>query len=615
MTPPAHLQARQPPTTRLALRRLLQDDGSAGAVAAVERGLAALRQQGLLTPLEVYVLRSVTLEPLAPRLRALAGARAGLDLELRFGNFDQFEQEIAGRGALPADEPGAVVLAARLEELAPPLVRRFAHTAPAQRAALAAEVAGRITGWLDDLRARWPRAAILLLGFALPEGTFGLAESRTEDGQLATIRRLNATLASACRGRTGTYWLDLDHALAGPGRRAAYDRRLWAHARLPYGQAGLEALATLLWRALAALSTPRRKCVVLDCDHTLWGGILGEDGPDGIALGPEHPGSAFVAFQEALLELHGRGVLLALCSKNDEAQVLEVLDHHPCQVLRRAHLAAWRINWRDKASNLAELAHALDLGLDALIFVDNSPFECELVRQQLPQVEVVEAPADPLRLEPLVADLDSLDSLVWTDEDAARGDMYRAQAERGRLQAASASLEDYLRSLEMRLWIAPTGTAEIARVGQLTRKTNQFNLTTRRYSDQEIRLLLADPEVEVVHARLADRFGDYGLTAVVILRREAHQLRIDSLLLSCRIIGRGVEDALLSWLVRRAAAAGVQTVLGEYIATSRNGQTRDFYRRFGFDDLGEGRFAWPIGRALPAAPDWIALQPSEDVAP
>lgn len=604
---------------RAGLVALVETDRGAGAVAFVNRcidSLAGRRPAGLVDT-QVFVLRTITLEPLAPRLRAMA-LRDGLNLRIAFGEYNQFEQEIAGRGALPGDVvPEFVVVAARLDELAPPLVRRYVGTPTERRAAIAGQVLERIEHWLDRIRDRWPDVTVLLHGFEQPAGAFGLAEDRVVDGQRRLVRQLNDRLADLCRTRPGAYLVAIDPALADIGRRHAYDARTWAHARLPYSIEGLDALSALLLRFISAAKTPRRKCVVLDCDDTLWGGILGEDGPEGIALGPDHPGSAFVAFQDALLNLRDRGVLLALCTKNNEADVLEVLDRHPFQVIRREHLAAVRINWQDKVANLAELADELNIGLDSMIFIDDSSFECDLLRKQLPEVQVVQTPTDRLRLARLVTDeLRSLDALGWSQEDSRRGGMYQAQAARERAREAFGSVDDYLRSLEMRLDLAWTGRPQIARVSQLTRKTNQFNLTARRHTEQAIEAFVSDGDTYVLHAHLADRFGEHGLTVVLLLVREHAALRVDTFLMSCRIIGRRVEDAVMAWVLRFAASlAGVDEVVGEYIPTQKNHQTKDFYLRLGFEaTVDEGRWRWPVdGRTVPAYPDCFVLTlPSGD---
>ena len=604
-----HLAAGEGAEAERLLVRLLDADRSRSTVAFANRAIDRLRER--LKPAGVYVLRTVTLEPLGPILRALA-FRDGLNLDVRFGEFDQLEQEIAGVGALPDEAPDFVLVLARLEDLAPPLVRRFIGTAPGQRQALADAVLDRAAGWLDGLHARWPRATLLLSGFEEPsEAAYGVADARVADGQRGFVRRLNTGLAERCQQTPGAFLVDIDAALAAVGRERAHDRRMMAHARLPYSGVGLEALATRYARVIGARAARRRKCVVLDCDNTLWGGIIGEDGMDGIQLGPDHPGRSFVAFQEALLTLHDRGVILALNTKNNEADVLEVLDQHPSQVLRKGHLAAWRINWQDKASNLESLAAEINIGVDSLIFIDDSDFECQLVRERLPQVLVVQTPSDPLAMADVVRDLRCLDALDVSAEDKKRGEMYKAQAVRERTRRESGSLDNFLGSLDMALTIAETAAAQVPRVAQLTQKTNQFNLTTRRYTEADIERLVASPDHSVHHLHLTDRFGEYGITGAVVVRYADGRAVIDTLLMSCRILGRTVEAALLAWLLRETAARGAVEVIGERVPTRKNHQTADLFERFGFEAAGEmdGVLRWRRAAAAPPPdyPPWFTL--------
>ncbi len=596
----AALKSGDVPGALHALRAMVAADRSRRTLALVDRALDQVDTSKELRTLSIYVLRSMTLEPLAPFVRA-HGLAHGLDIRLRFGEYDQFEQELAGRGALPELAPDAVIFAARLEELSPDLAYRFIGTA-ARHADVMHEVTTRVGGWLDAASNRWPRALQFLWNFAEPlHAAFGLAEASVT-GQRAAVRELNRTLATSCRDRSGTTLFDLDVALAALGRARAYDARNMATARLPYASEALDTIGKTTARVLAAAFTKRRKCLVLDCDNTLWGGIVGEDGFDKIALGPDHPGSAYVAFQRAVLNLADRGVVLALASKNNEDDVLRVVREHPFQQLREEHLAAWRVNWNDKATSLRELATELNLGLDSLVFIDDSEFECGWVRERLPEVLVVKAPADPLELEGLVGDLAAFDSLALSDEDLARGQMYKAETARTRAREASQSVEEYLDGLGMRLTISPARDEHVVRVAQLTQKTNQFNLTTRRYTEADIQGFLAAPDMDVFQVSLADRMGEYGLTGVLITRTTQERLLVDTMLLSCRVLGRNVEHALFAFLVRHAAARGARTVVGEYLPTAKNAQTADLYPRFGFTKVEGCADAARFERATVAPP-------------
>jgi FkbH-like protein len=312
--------------------------------------------------------------------------------------------------------------------------------------------------------------------------------------------------------------------------------------------------------------------------------VVGEDGLDGIALDPVvAPGSIYQQFHRALLDLHARGVVLALCSKNNEVDVLDVLDRHPASLLRRRHFAAWRINWNNKAQSLRELAAELRLGLDSFVFLDDSPMERDLVRRALPMVAVPEFPQRLSELPLLLPRGGWFATGAVTAEDLARGDSYAVNRDRQQLLADAGSIESYLASLGTWAQVAPATAGDVARVAQLTQKTNQFNLTTRRYTAPEIDAMLADPGCAITTLRAGDRFGDLGLVGVLIARHDAGGARIDSLLLSCRALGRDLEQVFLGRsLALLRDRWGVTSVRGEFRRSTRNEQVADFYARCGF---------------------------------
>lgn len=554
------------------------------------------------------VLRSFTAEPLIDALRARALADR-LVLDVAIAGHGQLEQEIVEQ---PVDESiDAVIVATRLVDLVPDLGRGFAALAAGRAIELTDAVLDRAEGWLAGLRRCHPRALLILCGFALPATpSYGIADRAVELGHRRAVERLNDRLAAIAGERAGAVFVDVDAALAAVGYHGALDPRTDAVARQPLAPPGIDALARTLARVLGAGFAPRRKCLVLDCDHTLWGGVIGEDGIEGISLGPEYPGSAFVELQRAVLDLASRGVILALASKNNEADVLEVLDDHPHQVLRREHFAAWRIDWSDKAANLESLAAELDIGTDSLVLFDDSDFECELVRQRLPEVLVVRAPAEPLELAPALDALRCFDTLGLSDTDRQRGAMYRAQAERNRARVEAPSLAAFLGSLELRLAIEPTGAGQIERAAQLTQRTNQLNATTRRYTAADIEALIADSDVDVLHVRVADRFGDHGVCGLAIVRRgRGDEAELDTLLVSCRVIGRGVEDALVAAVEDRARDAGSAWLIASYRPTAKNAPVSDLFDRLGFERIAENDAAVRYRRNLDAVrsmPPWFA---------
>lgn len=533
-----------------------------------------------LRPLRVAVLATVAAQVLEPFL-VVEGAARGWRIEAWFGPFGQLEaQALEAASALYAQRPEAIVILARIEELAPAWAEEFLSD-PAVAEQRLEELAERWRALLGALRARTD-AKILAANFAPPKHlAAGLADAALAPSQTAGVQRANDALAAACQATPDAFVFDCARLVAEHGLRAWHDARLFALARQPWSVGAQIALARGLARSLRAAFVPPAKCLVLDADDTLWGGVLGEEGPGGIALGEEFPGSVFKGFQKYLRTLKQRGVLLALASKNNEAEVLEVLERHPDGVLRREDFAAVRINWREKSANLAELAAELNLGLESLVFFDDSPFEREEVRRALPMVQVIEAPADALAYREAIEESGFFDQLVLSAEDRRRGELYQSRAAGAVAQRAAGSPEEFLASLEMVATIGAVDAESLPRVAQLLAKTNQFNLTTRRHTAAQLAAMIAEGAV-ALWLRLADRFGDHGLVGVALAQPDGVRWRIDTFLLSCRVIGRGAETALLAELASRVVARGATELVGEYLPTGRNELAADFYARHGF---------------------------------
>ena len=419
---------------------------------------------------------------------------------------------------------------------------------------------------------------------------------------------MNAALADACRTVPGAFVFDYARVVAEHGLRGWHDARLFAMARQPWSVAAQIAIANVLSRTLRAAFFAPAKCLIIDADETLWGGILGEEGLGGIALGDEYPGNVFNGFQKYLRALKERGLLLALVSKNDEAEVLTVLDQHPDGILRRGDFAAWRINWREKSANLREIASALNLGLESLVFFDDSPFEREEVRRALPEVTVLDVPADPLRYREVIDECEAFDQLTFSSEDAQRAGLYRQQTARVEAARAAASPEEFLASLDLVATIGFVGPETLPRVAQLLGKTNQFNLTTRRHTAAEIAQMIAQGAV-ALWLRLADRFGDHGLVGVAIARPEGVRWVIDTFLfeLPGHWAPRGVA-ALLAQLATTVQTRGGNELIGEYLPTARNGLVADFYPAHGFVPCGAGRWQRNLADGALAPPPHIRMQ-------
>ena len=330
----------------------------------------------------------------------------------------------------------------------------------------------------------------------------------------------------------------------------------------------------------------RKKCLVLDLDNTLWSGILGEDGLENIKMNETYPGNCFRFFQEYLLQLCKNGVILAVCSKNNELDVLEVWERHPDMLLRKEHIVSYRINWNNKADNIREIAEELNIGLDSLVFVDDNPAERELVKQMLPQVTVPDFPKQPYLFPEFIKYLtDNYFSIYQlTSEDVIKTQQYKENAERRQFQNHFTDFDSYLRSLEIELTIEPASDLNIIRLAQMTQKTNQFNLTTQRYTETDIRNF-ANNGARIYGLRVKDRFGDSGLTGLIIIKNEElkNLVEIDTLLLSCRILGKNIETVFVQYVLMKLKEAGIKNVKANYIKTLKNSQVAEFYEKLEFE--------------------------------
>lgn len=548
-----------------------------------------------LPPLRIAVLRNITVEPIQGYLEFMA-SELRFRAEVAFGGFDTFAQEaLGGAPVLLHRELDAVLVFTPLPALSTLLDTGFSGLSPEKVEEEVARLLALFEASIRGIREQ-TNAMILWHGLEAPlYPALGIQDAQLPWGQAAVVARLNEGLRQALSCVSSAYLVSTQACLARLGARQFYDARYWQIARSPYSRQGLAEIAREDFKYLRALKGRTRKCLVLDCDNTLWGGIVGEDGLEGIKLGSAHPGSAFMEFQREVLSLHRRGVILAVCSKNNLADVMDVFDRHPDMVLKREHMAAWRVNWQDKAGNLREIAAELNIGIDSLVFADDSDFEVNLVRELVPEVQVLHLPlARPADYRWLLAACGAFDLPHLTDEDRKRGELYRAESARNLERAATTDLESYCRSLEMRLQIGRADEMNIPRIAQQTQKTNQFNLTTRRYSDADIRRFANGGGHDVLWLRVADKFGDMGIVGTCVVRYEGADAVVDTLLMSCRALGRGVEDRFLAETIRLARARGAQRMLGQYVPTPKNGQVADFYGRQGFSPApaadGEGRW-------------------------
>ncbi len=506
--------------------------------------------------------------------------------------FGAYVQEVLDPGsALHAFKPELVVVATHWRDM----VTDLPIGCPA------AEVESALEAKVALFRGLWGRLAaagvkiVQHLMVPPPHRYRGVAERAAAASPANQIRRLNERLIEAGSGLVT--WIDMEALATKIGASRFSPAKFYHSAKLEHDQRWLPDYLPAFQAAWRAANARAKKVLVLDLDNTLWGGVIGDDGVGGIKLGAASPaGEAFEDWQRYIKGLRERGVILAVCSKNDPA-IAATGFAHPNAVLRREDFAAFECSWSDKAGGLRRIAQTLNVGIDSFVFCDDNPAECELVRQELPEVAVVHMGTDPASFIDLFDAGHWFDMQAYTSEDLGRAQAYTARAAALAEQAEATDIGAYLAGLEMKGRLYRPEETDIARVAQLELKTNQFNVTTRRYSEAQIRSFMDRNDAVVLAFRLADRFGDHGLTSTLVAFREDDAMRIDSWLMSCRIFSRSAEPFMLKGLIDIAAGMGANRLVGEYQATAKNDVVADLYPRLGFSEREDGLYERTIGDA------------------
>lgn len=566
---------------------------------------------------KLAILRSVTVEPLVPLLRAAAFVN-GIDLDVRVSDFDTYAGEMLDPGsALYAFDPRVVILALNTASAAPQL---WAPTDDSEAAlhATADETVERLASLIRAFRTN-SQADLIFHTLDAPDlTTRGSLERKASFGQRAAIASVSDRLCALARSLPGVHPLDYDALVARHGRREWFDEGKWEQFRLPATAPNLRHIVDEWLRFIQPSIGAVVKAAVVDLDDTLWRGVLGEDGVAKLRMGAEPPGTPYRAVQRALLALRERGIVLAVCSKNDEADAMEVLAKHPDMLLRPEHFAVMRIDWESKAENVKAIAAALNIGLDALAFIDDNPVERAEVRALLPQVKVLDLPADPSKFARIILESPFFQRVsAGTAEDAQRTQFYKQQAERAKMLASVGSKEEFLRSLDQVAEIAAADDLTVSRVAQLTQKTNQFNLTTRRYAEADVARFASDPRFGVWTIKVRDRLGDSGIVGAAIVRDDADACEVDTLLLSCRVIGRGIETAFIAYIADQARLRGKSRLVGMFCPTAKNEPAKHFYEDHGFrriaDDANGSVWELALAKSGLKAPEWITVTPAPAV--
>jgi FkbH-like protein len=543
------------------------------------------------------VLSSCTVDHLFPAIR-VGGLRRRLVFDLYKGAFGQYRQEILDpASSLRAFAPEIILLSLTAREA----------IAGVPLGVTADEAERAVARTTDELCELWTSARnnfgalIIQQSFLdVSDSLFGSYDRLVPGAPIRLVARLNERVADAA-ARDRVLLLDVARASAREGIDAWFDVTRWLQGKIEIAPQAASTYGELVSRVVAAQRGQSRKCLVLDLDNTLWGGVIGDDGLDGIVLGEGSAlGEAHLALQRFAKLLKERGIILAVCSKNDLGVAELAFRDHPEMALRRSDIAAFVANWTDKAENLRAIAQQLNIGLDSLVFVDDNPVERARVRESLPMVAVPELPSDAANYVRCIADAGYFEAVSFTDEDRDRAGQYAANAERETLRTASQGIEPFLRGLDMRMEFGPVAPVDLARTTQLINKTNQFNTTTRRYTAEDVAKFASSPENLALQFRLVDRFGDNGLVSVMVMRPVVggpDVLEIDTWVMSCRVFGRELEFEVMNVAVEFARSRGVRELRADYIPTEKNGIVSDLFGRLGFSsrpesDLGNGASRW-----------------------
>jgi FkbH-like protein len=533
--------------------------------------------------LHIAVIGSTTLEPLAACLDVKVRI-AGFSVETYVGGFNTYRQEVLDKTSeLYRAAPDVIILSIDAWSILDKLfIANYVRMSNKDRRSIQKQVISDIKSIVESLETN-TSAIVLVNNFVVPVfSPFGIADNKQEIGLRQFFSELNITLIQNLQKNARSFVVDLDAVAGDFGKSRITNWNTWYRGSIPFSEHFTPVLADEYLRYILAMKGQTKKCIVLDLDNTLWGGIIGEDGIEGIKLGNTSPGIEYVEFQKILLGLYNRGVILAICSKNNYEDAMKVFREHPYQVLKEEHFAAMRINWQNKSANLEELAAEINIGLDSMVFLDDNPIERAQVSQVHPEVLVVDMPENPRLFRNMLEHLNVFDVLSLTKEDLTRGEMYAGKRKRSELEKSAISIEDFLRTLELKVRVNEVSDFDTPRVVQLIGKTNQFNMTTRRYTDAEINDFRKSKDAAVYSMAVQDRFGDEGVVAAAIIQKKNDDWLIDSFLMSCRVIGRSVETAMLAKIIEDARKAKASRIIGEFIPTKKNVPAEDFYRRHGF---------------------------------
>lgn len=542
---------------------------------------------------KLAVLGNCATQHLATAIKGYA-YEASIAMEVFDADYNQIDAQIMDKGSeLYQFNPEFVLLYLCSEKL----YEEFCSYPDEERTNFAIHKIEQIEQYWNILRGGGIKASVLQFNFVeADDRVFGNYGNKTQDSYIYQVRKMNFLLMEQCQQHKNVFVIDIAYMQNYFGDNVLYDEKLYYIAKMPISTHVLPDVAKQIVDVVKAVKGNIKKCAILDLDNTLWGGVIGDDGLENIQIGELGLGHAFSEFQMWLKELKKRGIILAVCSKNEEDIAKEPFLKHPEMVLHMEDISMFVANWEDKASNIKLIQSTLNIGMDSIVFLDDNPFERNLVKSIIPDITVPDLPEDPSRYLSYIKSLNLFETASYSEADKIRTKQYQEEADRAILQKQFVSYDEYLESLEMVAEVKPFDKFHFSRIAQLTQRSNQFNLRTIRYTEQEIERIAQDENYLTMYFTLKDKFGDYGLISVVILDKQDDALFISEWLMSCRVLKRGMEEFIVDNIIQMAARQGVSKVIGEYIRTPKNNMVSDIYARMGFNEQGNGKYEIDIDK-------------------
>jgi FkbH-like protein len=550
----------------------------------------------VLSPVKVAILSDSASQYLSKAMTA-AGRESNLNLSIYEAPYNQIYEELMQPDS-PVFEPSVSVIYVLTSQQK--LYKQYLHTAVENRAFFAENYIQYLRQLSTLARAK-STAVLIFCNFPdVNDEVFGNFSNSHQASYPYQLRLLNVRLMEWVAQEQNVFVADIASLVARFGHTNAIDHRLYQANDVVFALDFLPAVARLLVQMAAVVKGHLKKCLILDLDNTLWGGIIGDDGLEQIELGDLGNGKAFVALQHWIKQLMQRGIILAVCSKNEAHIAREPFEKHPDMVLRPADIAIFVANWENKADNIRYIQKVLNIGFDSMVFIDDNPFERNVVRQELPEVTVPELPEDPVEYLPFLQSKRLFETNAFTSEDAERTGQYQAEAQRQHILTVHTNYDAYLQSLNIEAEVSSFEPQVVPRVAQLSQRSNQFNLRTIRYTEAQVSSLATSPSHKGFAIRLMDQFGDYGIIGIIVLEKiDAESLFIENWIMSCRVLKRGVEDLVLNLIMDAAHSLQCKAVVGEYLPTKKNVMVKDHYHNLGFSPKGTNQWMLDVAGYVP----------------